>query len=198
MTLVCIFSVYTVVLVFLLLLTGQIADIYAVSAVFTTITGGGFLPTSDFILPGNIGFLAVTSAGMILSALPFAFHYYIFSRKGLFTKKTLGPEVTVYLIMVAASVPIFYLLAIGTAGLDMGAAAYHVISASTNAGFQYLNIASITPATKVFMIILMLVGGTAFSTAGGMKVGWFVILYQEFAKRIGTKKSEMQVLYIST
>ncbi|AFU60515.1 K+ transporter family protein [Candidatus Nitrososphaera gargensis Ga9.2] len=135
---------------------------------------------------------------MILSALPFAFHYYIFSRKGLFTKKTLGPEVTVYLIMVAASVPIFYLLAIGTAGLDMGAAAYHKRVDQRGLPVPQHRLHHASDQSKVFMIILMLVGGTAFSTAGGMKVGWFVILYQEFAKRIGTKKSEMQVLYIST
>jgi trk system potassium uptake protein TrkH len=55
-----------------------------------------------------------------------------------------------------------------------------------------MDVASIPPAAKIFMIIIMLVGGTAFSTAGGIKVGRFVILYQEFAKRIGTKKSEMQ------
>src|SRR3712207_9468039 len=29
----------------------------------------------------------------------------------------------------------------------------------------------------------MLVGGTAFSTAGGIKVGRFVVLYQEFTKK---------------
>ncbi len=190
-TLVGIFSVYSLVLTLLLILTGQIANIYAVSAVFATITGGGFSPTSDFISPGNIGFLVVTSAGMILSALPFAFHYYIFSRKGLFTKKTLGTEVTVYLVLLVASVPVFYLLAAGTTGLDIGAAAFHTVSASTNTGFQYVNMQSIPAAAKVFMIILMMVGGTAFSTAGGIKVGRFVILYQEFAKRIGMKRSEM-------
>ena len=190
-TLVGIFSVYSLVLTLLLILTGQIANIYAVSAVFATITGGGFSPTSDFISPGNIGFLVVTSAGMILSALPFAFHYYIFSRKGLFTKKTLGTEVTVYLVLLVASVPVFYLLAAGTSGLDIGAAAFHTISASTNTGFQYVNMQSIPAAAKVFMIILMMVGGTAFSTAGGIKIGRFVILYQEFAKRIGMKRSEM-------
>ncbi|OLC24296.1 MAG: hypothetical protein AUJ08_04105 [Thaumarchaeota archaeon 13_1_40CM_3_50_5] len=190
-TLVGIFSVYSLVLTLLLILTGQIANIYAVSAVFATITGGGFSPTSDFISPGNIGFLVVTSAGMILSALPFAFHYYIFSRKGLFTKKTLGTEVTVYLVLLVASVPVFYLLAAGTTGLDIGAAAFHTVSASTNTGFQYINMQSIPAAAKVFMIILMMVGGTAFSTAGGIKVGRFVILYQEFAKRIGMKRSEM-------
>jgi trk system potassium uptake protein TrkH len=191
-TLVGIFSVYTVVLVLLLMLSGQIEDIYAVSAVFATITGGGFSPTSDFISPGNAGFLVVTSAGMILSALPFAFHYYIFSRKGLFTKKTLGTEVKVYLILLVASIPVFFLLAAGTAGVDIGAAVFHTISASTNTGFQYINMQSLPGAAKVFMIVLMMVGGTAFSTAGGIKVGRFVILYQEFAKRIGTKKSEMQ------
>ncbi len=52
-TLVCIFSVYTVVLVFLLLLTGQIADIYAVSAVFATITGGGFFAYLRFYFAGQ-------------------------------------------------------------------------------------------------------------------------------------------------
>jgi trk system potassium uptake protein len=190
-TLVGIFSVYTVVLVILLLLTGQIANLYAVGAVFSTITGGGFSPTSTFISPGNIWFLVITSAGMILSALPFAFHYYIFSRRGLVTKKTLGPEVTIYLLMMAAAVPILYLLGTSS-GLDPGAAAFHTISASTNTGFQYADIPALPTAAKVFMIVLMLVGGTAFSTAGGIKVGRFLILYQEFAKRIGKKKGEMQ------
>jgi trk system potassium uptake protein TrkH len=73
----------------------------------------------------------------------------------------------------------------------METAAFHMVSASTNSGFQYMDVASIPPAAKIFMIVLMLVGGTAFSTAGGIKVGRFVILYQDFAKRIGTKKSEM-------
>jgi trk system potassium uptake protein TrkH len=187
-TLVVIFSVYTVILVVLLILTGQIADIYAVSAVFAAITGGGFSPTSTFISPGNVWFLVITSAGMIISALPFAFHYYIFSRRGLITKKTLGPEVAAYLVMMAAAVPVFYLLA----GVDMHAAAFHMISASTNTGFQYMDVASMSPAGKGFMIALMLIGGTAFSTAGGIKVGRFVILYQEFAKRIGKKRSELQ------
>jgi trk system potassium uptake protein TrkH len=189
-TLVGIFSVYTIVLVVLLLFTNQTEDIYAVSAVLSTITGGGFAPTSTLVSPANLQFLIITSAGMILSALPFAFHYYIFSRKGLFSKKTLGPEVTVYLIMMAAAVPIFYVLAYGTAGLDPGAAAFHTISASTNSGFQYLDLPSLPAAAKVFMIVIMMVGGTAFSTAGGIKIGRFVILYQEFAKRMKAKNGD--------
>ncbi|MEW6603575.1 MAG: potassium transporter TrkG [Thermoproteota archaeon] len=191
-TLVGIFSVYTIILVLLLVFTEQIGDLYSISAVLSTITGGGFAPTSDIVSPAHLPFLIITSSGMILSALPFAFHYYIFSKKGLISKKTLGPEVTVYLIMTVASIPIFYLL---VPGVDFGAAAFHTISASTNTGFQYIDVPSIPPAAKGFLIAIMLVGGTAFSTAGGIKVGRFVILYQEFAKRIGKKRSEMQESY---
>lgn len=191
-TLVVIFSVYTIILVFLIMLTGKTENIYAISVVLATITGGGFSPTSDFVSPGHLEFLVVLSGGMILSALPFAFHYYIFSKKGLISKKSLGTEVTVYLIILAASVPILFLL---VPGLDAGSAAFHTISASTSSGFQYVDVPSIPPAAKVFLIVLMLVGGTAFSTAGGIKVGRFVILYQEFAKRIGTRRSAIQESY---
>jgi trk system potassium uptake protein TrkH len=191
-TLVVIFSVYTIILVFLIMLTGKTENIYAISVVLATITGGGFSPTSDFVSPGHLEFLVVLSGGMILSALPFAFHYYIFSKKGLISKKSLGTEVTIYLIILAASVPILFLL---VPGLDAGSAAFHTISASTSSGFQYVDVPSIPAAAKVFLIVLMLVGGTAFSTAGGIKVGRFVILYQEFAKRIGTRRSEIQESY---
>jgi len=33
----------------------------------------------------------------------------------------------------------------------------------------------------------MLIGGAAFSTAGGIKVGRLVILYQEFSRKKGEK-----------
>jgi trk system potassium uptake protein TrkH len=186
-TLVGIFSVYTIILVLLLMSTEQIGNLYSISAALSSITGGGFAPTSSLVSPDHLYFLIIVSAGMMLSALPFAFHYYIFSKKGLISKKTLGPEVTVYLIMMAASVPILYLL---IPGIDIGTAAFHTISASTTTGFQYMDMTSIPPAAKGFLIAIMLVGGTAFSTAGGIKVGRFLILYQEFAKRVGKKRSE--------
>ncbi|MGH9992818.1 MAG: potassium transporter TrkG, partial [Nitrososphaera sp.] len=46
-----------------------------------------------------------------------------------------------------------------------------------------------------FLIIIMLVGGAAFSTAGGIKVGRFVILYQEFSRRIGRKSMKESSSY---
>lgn len=189
-TLVVIFSAYLVILVLLLVLSG--ADVvYSISIAMTTITSGGFAPTSDFITPVDPAHLLVIGGGMILSALPFAFHYYIFSKKGLITKTTLGPEVIAYFILMTVSIPIFFVLARGD--VDWGSAAFHIVSTSTTTGFQYLDVQSATPPAKIFMVVLMLIGGAAFSTAGGIKVGRFVILYQEFAKRIGTKKGETQL-----
>ncbi|HEY7734050.1 MAG TPA: potassium transporter TrkG [Nitrososphaera sp.] len=195
-TLVVIFSVYTVFLILLIVVPTGTDDLTAISVVLATVVSGGFSPSSTTISAGNLDVLLVTSAGMILSALPFAFHYYIFfSRKGMPGRKTLGPEVAAYLVLMAVSVPIFYLLALGAPGVDLGSSAYHVISGSTTSGFQFLNIQVIPPAAKVFLMVIMLVGGAAFSTAGGIKVGRFVILYQELSRRIGRRSMKESATY---
>jgi trk system potassium uptake protein TrkH len=186
-TLVVIFSLYTVVLVVLTMLSAKTDTLNSISLILSTIISGGFVPTSTIISPDNLEILVVTSGGMILSALPFAFHYYIFYKKGLISKKTVGPEVATYLVLMALAVPIFFILASSSPGMNFGTAAFHTISASTTTGFQYLNLQAIAPAAKGFLIIIMLVGGAAFSTAGGIKVGRFVILYHEISRRIGRK-----------
>ncbi|HEY8139487.1 MAG TPA: potassium transporter TrkG [Nitrososphaera sp.] len=198
-TLVVIFSVYTVFLVLLIVVPTGTDDLTAISVVLATVVSGGFSPSSTIISAGNLDVLLVTSAGMILSALPFAFHYYIFfSKKGMPGRKTLGPEVAAYFVLMAVSVPIFYLLALGAPGVDLGSSAYHVISGSTTTGFQFLNFQLIPAAAKVFLMAIMLVGGAAFSTAGGIKVGRFVILYQELSRRIGRQSMKESATYSPT
>jgi trk system potassium uptake protein len=117
--------------------------------------------------------------------LPFAFHYHILSRKGLLTRKTISLEVGVFVILIVVGIMIFYWLAWGQ--IDIYSSIFHIISGSTTSGFQYLNIQSTPYAAKIFLILIMLVGGTAFSTAGGIKVGRFVVLYQEFTKKSSDK-----------
>jgi trk system potassium uptake protein len=180
-TIVGIFTAYTLILIFMLIFLSQTNVLDAISLIFSTITGGGFSPASDIISPEHPERLAILAAGMIASALPFAFHYYIFSRKGLLTRKTIGLEVTVYLIMIVLSIMLFYWLVWGQ--VDIYSSIFHIISSSTTTGFQYLNIQSTPYAAKIFLIVIMLIGGTAFSTAGGIKVGRFIVLYEEFTKK---------------
>ena len=180
-TIVGIFTAYTLILIFMVIIFSQTDVLDAISLIFSTITGGGFSPVSDIITPDHPERLAILAVGMILSALPFAFHYHIFSRKGLLTRRTISLEVAVFLILIVIGIMIFYWLAWGQ--VDIYSSIFHVISASTTSGFQYLNIQSIPYTAKIFLILLMLVGGTAFSTAGGIKVGRFIVLCEEFTKK---------------
>ena len=179
-TIVGIFTAYTLILIFMFIFFSQTGALNAISLAFATITGGGYIPLSNIITPDHPERLAILAAGMILSALPFAFHYHIFSRKGLLTRKTISIEVTVFLVLIIAAIPIFYWLSLGKA--DMYSSIFHIISGSTTTGFQYLNIQSLPYGAKIFLTLMMLVGGTAFSTAGGIKVGRFILLYQELTK----------------
>lgn len=71
-------------------------------------------------------------------------------------------------------------------------ALFHVISASTNTGFQLVEMSMVSDESKILLIIIMLIGGTAFSMAGGIKVGRILQLVQrlsgkKFVADISTK-----------
>jgi trk system potassium uptake protein TrkH len=202
-----IFSIYTVLLSTLLYFLGDINNIQDVALILGTVTGGGFVPTSTYVVVENAQQLLVLMAGMMISALPFAFHYAIFSKEVHTTK--LRPEVFVYIGIILISIPIFIILLSGhiTSSLEWLISAFHIVSASTNTGFQFINISSISFQAKILLIILMLVGGTAFSTAGGIKVGRLLQIVHTLTNRktsmdtanrsISSVSSRYNKLYIS-
>jgi trk system potassium uptake protein TrkH len=176
-TVVVIFSAYTALLSVILLVLGLADPIYSVALVFSAITGGGFVPDSTILSLGNMQYLFVAGAGMILSALPFAFHYSIFNKE--MRLKNLGLEVVVYFALLAASSAVFTTIS----GINPLASVFHAVSASTNSGFQFSDIGGAPAEAKIFLIVLMLVGGTAFSTAGGIKVGRLLFVFQRLTRR---------------
>jgi trk system potassium uptake protein TrkH len=202
-----IFSIYTVLLSTLLYFLGDINNIQDVALILGTVTGGGFVPTSTYVVVENAQQLLILMAGMIISALPFAFHYAIFSKEVHTTK--LRPEVFVYIGIILISIPIFIILLSShiTSSLEWLISAFHIVSASTNSGFQFINISSISFQAKILLIILMLVGGTAFSTAGGIKVGRLLQIVHTLTNRktsmdtanrsISSVSSRYNKLYIS-
>ena len=194
-TIVGIFTAYTLILIFAIISFSQTGPLDAILLIFSTITGGGFVTASDIITPTHPERLGILAVGMILSALPFAFHYHIFSRKGLLTRRAITLEVAVFLVLLVVGVMVFYWLTWGE--VDIYTSIFHVISGSTTSGFQYLNIQSTPYGAKIFLILIMLIGGTAFSTAGGIKVGRFVILYEEFTKK-SREKNRSAIMGTST
>ncbi|WP_458747548.1 potassium transporter TrkG [Candidatus Nitrosocosmicus sp. T] len=117
--------------------------------------------------------------GMIISALPFVFHYAIYSKKMHTT--SVRPELFLYAGIIVICVIIFYFVLDNMLEVqsELMASVFHVISAATNSGFQFINIAQIPIEAKMVLIIAMLIGGTAFSTAGGIKVGRLLHIVQK-------------------
>jgi trk system potassium uptake protein TrkH len=177
-----IFTIYTAALGVLLYFLGNINNLNSIAVVFSTITGGGFVPTSTYVSDENTLEMLVLMVGMIISALPFAFHYAVFSKEVKTTQ--LRPEVLMYFSIIFISIVAFhFLLSEQPVRSDWFTSAFHTVSASTNSGFQYINTFSIPFESKIILILIMLIGGCAFSTAGGIKVGRLLYIAQKLIKR---------------
>jgi trk system potassium uptake protein len=177
-----IFTIYTAALSVLLYSLGNINNFNSIALVFSTITGGGFVPTSTYVSGENSLEMLVLMAGMVISALPFAFHYAVFSKEVKTTR--LRPEILVYFGIIFVSIVSFhFLLSDQPAHPDWLSSTFHTVSASTNSGFQYISMHSIPLESKILLIVIMLIGGCAFSTAGGIKVGRLLHIAQRLIKR---------------
>ncbi len=177
-----IFSVYTVSLSILLYISGNHNIISNISLIFSAVTGGGFVPSSTSLISENFLELFVIMAGMIISALPFAFHYAVFSKEMHTTK--MRPEVILYFGIMFTAIPIFtYLLFMSYPTANIVTGIFHTVSAATTTGFQFIDITLLSDDGKILLIIMMLIGGTAFSTAGGIKVGRILQIVQKLTRK---------------
>jgi trk system potassium uptake protein TrkH len=151
-------------------------------------------------------------AGMIIAALPFAFHYGIFSRQ--IKARELASEIAVYIILISLSILVFtsieyqYLNSIissnnETLSKDLShsiekgpqliwiISAFHVISAATTTGFQFIDMSNLSVQGKIEFIIIMLIGGTAFSTAGGIKIARLILIFKILKKKKPTSLKDI-------
>jgi trk system potassium uptake protein TrkH len=179
-TITIIFILYIFIIATLLYLFGERNIIDNFSLAMSTIATGGFVPNST-ILDNLIWQEKLTLiGGMILGALPFTFHYALVKKKFLAPK--LGKEVLVYFTILGSAILLF----VGISGLDPLTGIFYTVSASTTAGFQLGDLSTFNVASHVILIILMLIGGCGFSTAGGVKV--FRLMHLMDIKKLISKK----------
>ena len=197
-TITVIFTVYTIALFLTIYYfdVGELDLIDSISLVFATITGGGFVPVSTFSIVDNIEQLITLMIGMVLSALPFAFHYGLFSRE-IKARQLISP-ILGYFGFMAISIILFAILAKPQTVANPEpqwwlTSGFHVISASTTTGFQLVNLDSISNGAKTILIIVMLIGGMAYSTAGGIKFDRLVLAIKSLSKwmnQINSKRTK--------
>jgi len=164
LTITVIFAIYIVIVASLLYIFGERNIIDNFSLAMSTLSTGGFTPTST-ILEGLLWQEHIVLMGaMILGALPFTFHY-AFVRKKFLSPK-LGKEVLTYFAILGGATILFA----GISGLDPMQSAFYSVSASTTAGLQIESLAGLSGGAHTILIILMFIGGCGFSTAGGLKI----------------------------
>jgi len=129
---------------------------------------------------------AVTIVLMLLGSTNFLVHLHLI--RGRFRAWFNHSETRLSLVVYAFSIPVAAAAILGSVARTLPeafrVAAFQVISALTTTGFQTVDTFKNWPSSAIFlMIILMLIGGGAGSTAGGIKqariaVLWKSILYE--------------------
>ena len=164
LTITVIFAIYIVIVASLLYIFGERNIIDNFSLAMSTLSTGGFTPTSTILNDLLWQEHVVLMGAMILGALPFTFHY-AFVRKKFLSPK-LGKEVLAYFAILGGATILFA----GISGLDPMQSAFYSVSASTTAGLQMESLAGLSGGAHTILIILMFIGGCGFSTAGGLKI----------------------------
>ena len=172
-----IFVFYTFIFILLIFFMGNIQLINSVFLSFTTIVTGGFIPDSTIFTSINSYQLILIMVGMLMAALPFGFHYGVLSKE--VRTRRLSMEIIVYLFFVLLCAFLFIIIEPSISTHDWLTSVFHVVSASTTTGFSFINLSSLSLEGKLFLIFVMLVGGTAFSTAGGIKIARLLLIFQK-------------------
>src|SRR5918995_616350 len=182
-TICIIFTVYTAIIALLLFSFGHVNILDSISLGFTTLATGGFVPASTILSVENPIPLIVIMGGMMVAALPFAFHFGIFSKNVEATKEL--KEIIIFIILLTFFIFLFIFIESSYSKKEWISSVFHIISASTTTGFQFIDLSQISVYGKLLLIVVMLVGGTAFSTAGGIKIARLLLIFQ---KLINNKK----------
>lgn len=166
-----IYLVYTVIFTALLVTIGELDLFNSINLVFSGISTAGFLPVNDIgvlLTPTALGIISIM---MIFGATSFSVHNNLWVRE---LRKIFSVEYKFYLsyiIIIVILVGVIF-SSIGKSVTDIP---FHIISAITTTGFQFINIEETNSSFKSIIILMLLVGGSSFSTAGGIKIIRFII-----------------------
>jgi trk system potassium uptake protein TrkH len=139
---------------------------------------GGFQPAEQqFQQYLWLGPKILLTALMLLGSLNFAFSYHLFTRK---FRKAISWEIFLFLLIIILGTASVSLLA----NINAIDSLFHVVSMSSSSGFSYIPLASFSSTVISILIVLMLIGGCAFSMAGGIRVSRLISLAKSIKQSI--------------
>jgi trk system potassium uptake protein TrkH len=165
-------AIFTVIFYFLYQPNGSPDIIIASTAAIDVLTGG-YQPN---ITAGISIFQISIIFLMLLGSLNFCFHYNLFRMK---LRSLLTPEIKLYLEIIAGATVLMAILA----WINPFDSLFHVVSMLSSTGIDYINIASTSVPAKIVFILIGLVGGCAFSMAGGIRIQRIRVLIDALRKK---------------
>jgi trk system potassium uptake protein TrkH len=155
----------------------------AVIHTMSSLSTGGFSTQVNSIGDYNrFAIEAVTMILMMLGATSFSAHYLLFSRR---LKEFLRvQEMQLLWALLLFFVPIVVFFSIGSfypsITISLRTAIFQVVSALTTTGYQTVDLRTWSDFPRSFLILLMIIGGMAGSTAGGIKPYRILIMLKSF------------------
>lgn len=152
----------------------------AVNHSLTALSTGGFSTRSDSIAAFDNPFVEATlSVFMILGAINFALYYNLFKLNLRKVISDVESKTLIMIIIVAGAVVALMLgLSYSTVAPTISNSYFNVISIVTTTGYTSTDLLLWPIAAQVLLLILMLLGGSAGSTAGGIKLWRAIVLYK--------------------
>ncbi|AFS82963.1 potassium transporter TrkG [Candidatus Nitrosopumilus sediminis] len=171
-TITIVFSIYAVIIAMLMFYFGERNIVDDFSIAMSVLSTGGFMPDSAILETLTLPEYFVLMGGMILGTLPFGLHYAFVRKKFMSIKLT--HEVGIYFAILAGSILLFIVLT-DIREID---SVFTVVATSTTAGTQIIDLGGIGSTPMILLLVLMLIGGCGFSTAGGIKIFRLQQIYQ--------------------
>ncbi len=174
-----VYAIFTTAIAFSLFAVPGVGLYDAVAYALTTASTGGFAPHAASV--GYLDSLAaelIVAAGLILGAMSFSLHYR--ALRGDWRAYKRASDQMLFLKIIGAATLVVTLLLWLRQGASLGLALrdgfFSVVTLASSGGFGNIrpgglgDFAVWTPPAQVVLAVLMLIGGGAGSTAGGMKV----------------------------
>ncbi|MBR2861602.1 MAG: TrkH family potassium uptake protein [Clostridia bacterium] len=173
------------ILMIILLCFGGMNLFESVIHTFGTAGTGGFGTKADSIASYSPYCQWVITAFMLIFAANFNIYYFVLIKK--FSSALKSQELWVYGAIVLSAITLIALNVRGlfaTTGETVRHSAFQVASIISTTGYTTLDFNALPTFSKSILLMLMLIGGCAGSTAGGLKVSRLVLLCKMIQNRI--------------
>jgi trk system potassium uptake protein TrkH len=175
------------VLELLFLLAGGMSFFDSLNHTFTTMPTGGFSPKSASIGHyDSVYFDLVITFFMFMAGVNFALHFQLLQRKPSAWWRS--PEFRFYLLVTLGVTLIVALCIYGPVYSSLGQALryslFQVVSIFTTTGYGTADYELWGPLAQFLLVMCMIVGGSAGSTAGGIKCMRVIILIKQVKREI--------------